>query len=265
MAPALGALETRLLAYAQMRRLSAVRSGELAKPLRLTPTQERYLLSRMAGSGLIARVRRGLYLVPPRLPLGGTWSPDEILALDALIVGDRGGKYQICGPNAFNRYGFDEQIPNRVYAYNDRLSGDRAIGSVELSLIKVASDRLGGTEQVKTPDGLTAVYSSRARSLVDAIYDWSRFDTLPRSYDWVERELSADRVAAGELVDLTLRYGNQGTIRRLGVLLERANVTESTLRKLEGGLEDSASVIAWVPNRPRRGPTAKRWGVIVNG
>src|SRR4051812_28694230 len=137
MATAIGKLEARLLAYAQMRRLTAIRTGELAKPLRMTATQERYLLSRMAGSWLLARVRRGLYLVPPRLPLGGVWSPDEALALRTL-VGDRGGAYQICGPNAFNRYGFDEQVPARVYAYNDRISGDRVIGSVSLALIKVA-------------------------------------------------------------------------------------------------------------------------------
>ena len=155
-------------------------------------------------------------------------------------------------------------IACQANAYNNRLSGDRTIGSVELTLIKVASGRLGATEQVRTPDGLAAIYSSRARSLVDAIYDWSRFDTLPRAYGWVEQELAAAHVTAGELAELTLRYGNQGTIRRMGVLLERADVAEPTLKKLERGLAESASVIAWVPNRPRRGPTAKRWGVILN-
>ena len=33
-----------------------------------------------------------------------------------------------CGPNAFNRYGWDDQVPNRVYAYNNRVSGERRIG-----------------------------------------------------------------------------------------------------------------------------------------
>jgi predicted transcriptional regulator of viral defense system len=264
MATALGELEARLLAYTQMRRLSAVRSGELTKPLRLTATQERYLLSRMAGAGLITRVRRGLYLVPPRLPLGGTWSPDEVLALDALI-GDRGGTYQICGPNAFNRYGFDEQIPTRVYAYNNRLSGDREIGSVALTLIKVTDDRLGATEEVRMAEGPVAVYSSRTRSLMDAVHDWSRFDTLPRAYDWIRRELAASRVTAEDLAEVTVRYGNRGTIRRIGALLEREGIEEKPLRRLERALNGSDSVIAWVPNRTRRGPVAKRWGVILNG
>lgn len=260
----LGQLESRLLAYAQMRRLRTIRFGDLAKPLRLTSTQERYLLSRMAKSGLLARVRRELYLVPPRLPLGGTWSPDEILALDTLIA-DKQGRYQICGPNAFNRYGFDEQVPTRLYAYNNSLSGDRTIGTVNLTLIKVADERLGGTEEAKTTEGLTAVYSSRARSLVDAVYDWSRFDTLPRAYDWIRRERSAGRVEAAELVTMTLRYGNQGTLRRIGALLEQDGLPEPLLKKLERGLARSASLISWVPNRPRRGKSNQRWGVVLNG
>ena len=119
----MGQIETLLFAYVQLRGLPAVRAGELTEPLRLSPIQERKLLSRLAKAGLIVRVRRGLYLVPLRLPLGGKWSPDEGLTLNTLME-DQEGRYQICGPNAFNRYGFDAQVPSRVYAYNNRLSGD---------------------------------------------------------------------------------------------------------------------------------------------
>ncbi|MBI5628950.1 MAG: hypothetical protein HY953_08525, partial [Candidatus Rokubacteria bacterium] len=220
----LGRLETQVFAYIQMRKLRTVRSGDLvASVLQMTPVQERKLLSRLSRGGLIARVRQGLYLVPPRLPLGGAWTPDAVQALNALME-DQEGRYQICGPNAFNRYGFDEQIPNRVYAYNNRISGDRTVGAAELTLIKVADKRLGDTEAVTTPDGDRAVYASRVRSLVDAVYDWSRFNGVPRGYQWIRRELAAQRVSAAELVSVTLRYGDTGTIRRMGALLERAGV-----------------------------------------
>ena len=180
----LGDLETQFFAYVQMRKLSIVRSGDLtASLLGLTPDQERKLMSRLSRGGLIARVRQGLYLVPPQLPLGGAWTPGEALALNALME-DRGGRFQICGPNAFNRYGFDNQIPNRIYAYNNRISGKRAIGSVLLMLIKVADERLGETEEA-TLDGERVLYSSRVRTLVDAVYDWSRFNSLPRGYEWI--------------------------------------------------------------------------------
>src|SRR5512137_1488194 len=104
----LGRQETQLLAYVQMRRLRTVRTGQLVEPLHLTRAQERELFRRLARGKLIARVHPGLYLVPPRLPLSGAWNPSPESALCALME-DRQGRYQICGPNAFNRYGFDEQ------------------------------------------------------------------------------------------------------------------------------------------------------------
>jgi len=259
----LGKLETQFLAYIQMRELRAVRTGELLRPLGLTREQERELFRRLARGKLIARVRPGLYLVPQRLPLGGSWSPDEILALNTLIE-DRGGRYQICGPNAFNRYGFDEQVPARVYAYNNRISGERSVGSVQLTLIKVADVRLGGTEEVRTSEGLVAMYASRARALVDAVYDWARFNSLPRGFGWIRRELAKKRVTPADLVDMTLRYGDVGTIRRMGVLLEREGVDARLLRKLERKLPPSSGLIAWNPTQPKRGSISRRWGVVVN-
>jgi predicted transcriptional regulator of viral defense system len=259
----LGQLETQLFAYAHMRKLRILGTEDLIAPLRISAKQERELFSRLSRSGMIAKVRRGLYLVPERLPLGGKWSPDEILALNTLMA-DQDGRYQICGPNAFNRYGFDEQVPTRVYSYNNRLSGDRSIGSVALTLIKVADDRLGSTEQVRTEEGLTALYSSRARTLVDAVYDWSRFNSLPGAYQWIRDELAGKRVTAAELVSLTLRYGDKGTIRRMGALLEKQGAAAPLLRQLERALQPSTSFISWIPNRPKRGTVNRRWGVVLN-
>jgi predicted transcriptional regulator of viral defense system len=261
---ALGNLETQFFAYVQMRKLRVVRTGDLVvSVLRLNADQERKLLSRLSRGGLIARVRQGLYLVPAQIPLGGVWTPDEVMALNALME-DQESRYQICGPNAFNRYGFDEQIPNRLYAYNNRISGERKIGMVQLTLIKVADKRLGETEVVITPSGEKAVYSSRARSLVDAVYDWSRFNGVPRAYEWIRNELSENRVTATELVKVTLRYGDTGTVRRIGALLEREGVSKSLLQKLEQSLKPTTSPIPWIPSRPKRGTFNRRWGVVFN-
>ena len=259
----LGPQETLFFALMQMRDQRTVRTGELIGPMGITSQQEEELLRRLARGRLIARVRRGLYLVPSRLPVGGSWSPDEVLALNTLIE-DRRGCYQICGPNAFNRYGFDDQIPTRIYAYNDRISGDRAIGSMSFTLIKVASARLGAVEQVPTTDGVVAVYSSRTRALVDAVYDWSRFNTLPRAYDWIRRELTTKRVAARDLVEVSLKYGDTGTIRRIAALLEMEAVKTSLLRKFDRALPSSTSMIPWIPTQPKRGRGNPRWGVVLN-
>ncbi len=259
----LGKQESQFLAYLQMRKKPIVKTGELTGPLHLSSDQERELFRRMFRGGLIARVRPGLYLVPAQLPLGGSWSPDETLALNTLME-DRQGRYQICGPNAFNRYGFDNQVPNRIYAYNDRISGERTIGVVEFTLIKVAENRLGATEEVRTTDGLIAVYSSRLRTLVDAVYDWSRFNSLPRAYQWIRNELTAGRITADELVKITLKYGDKGTIRRIGLLLEKEGIETKLLRKLEQALTSSRGLIPFIPGRAKRGTANLRWGVVNN-
>ena len=260
----LGNLERQLLAYAQLRKVRELRTGDLTKPLGITAKQERELYSRLARAGLIAQVRRGLYLVPRELPLGGVWTPDEALALNTLMA-DRVGRYQICGPNAFNRYGFSDQVPNRVYAYNNRLSGERTIGAIKLALIKVADARLGGTEEATTREGLIVVYSSRVRTLVDAVYDWARFGSLPRAYVWIARDLAARRVPPAALVATTLRYGDRGTIRRMGALMEKEGVNARLVRKLEDVLRETTGTIPWIPTRPKRGTLNRRWGLIMNG
>lgn len=259
----LGRLEQQLLAYVQLRKLRTLRTGDLSGPLEITIKQERELLSRLSRAGMIAQVRRGLYLVPERLPLGGRWSPDEGLALTTLFDALK-GRYQICGPNAFNRYGFDEQVPTRVYVYNNREWGDRRIGSVALTLIKVAERRLGDIETIETAEGSKTVYSSRARTLLDAVYDWARFNSLPRGYEWIRKELKAKRVTPGELASVTLKYGDIGTIRRIGALLEREGVAPTLLKKLEKTLPKTSSLIPWIPTKPKRGTVNRRWGVVIN-
>lgn len=257
-------METQFFAYVQLRKLQVVRLGDLRPALRLTPRQEKLLLSRLSKAEVITRVYRGVYLVPSTLPLGGIWNPSEILALNTLME-EKNGQYQICGPNAFNRYGFDEQIPNRMYAYNNRLSGDRKIGNVALTLIKVSDERLGSADEIVTPDGMKAFYASRVRTLVDAVYDWSRFNSLPRGYYWIKSELAKNRITAAELVKTTLRYGDVGTIRRIALLLEKLNVRRPLLRRLAEALPATTSWIPWIPSEPKRGVQYPQWGVVLNG
>jgi predicted transcriptional regulator of viral defense system len=99
---------------------------------------------------------------------------------------------------------------------------------------------------------------------VDAVYDWSRFNSLPRGYEWIRRELAARRVGAAELVKTTLRYGDTGTIRRMGMLLEREGVDARLLRRLERALNPTTGLIPWIPTRPKRGTLDRRWGGVIN-
>ena len=255
-------MEAQFFAYCQMQGLETVRSGDIARAFKLTPKQERDLFYRLRSDGWIVRLRRGLYLVPRKLPPGGAWMPDAAVVL-AELMKDCGGRYQLCGPNAFHFWRFDDQVPNRVYAYNNRLSGERTIGTLSFTFIRVGGDRLGATVRERTAAGITLVVGSKARVLMDAIYDWKRFNGIPRAYGWIREEAKCNADVAAELIRVCTEFGNQGTIRRIGFILKTCGTADRLLRRLRGKLR-STSLIPLVPEQPKRGKIDREWGVIVN-
>ncbi len=260
----LGSLEMQLLAYVQLRKKDMIKTGEVSSFLAISSKQERELLSRMARSGLIIRLKRGVYLVPPRMPSGGRWAVSEYLILSKLMTVLE-GKYQISGPNAFNFYGYDDQVPNRVYVYNNRIFGEKNVGGVEFVFIKTSDSRLGSIKRFRTPDGVEAIMASRARAFLDAIYDWSRYNTIPRAYSWVVSSIEKEPEFAQELTRTTLKYGNKGTMRRVGYLLSLCGVADVQLTKLKRKLGSSKSLIPWIPGQGEKGSIDRDWELIING
>ncbi len=258
----LGKFETQLFAWTQLRKKTEIATGEVAAVLGLSPKQERELLSRMARNGLIVRLRRGLYLVPAQIPPGGQWTPGEYKLVQSLMK-DAGANYQISGPTAFHQYGLDEQVPNSVTIYNDKISGRRLIGGLEFILVKISGERLGGVDNLKLPDGTQVKMASFPRTLMDAVYDWDRFNTLPRAYKWIAAR-KADQETLSELGRLTLQYGNSGTMRRIGYILQLCDVAPRILKKLKAEISETRSLIPLVPTQPARGEINRDWGVIVN-
>ena len=181
------------------------------------------------------------------------------------LMEEKDGKYQICGPTAFNFYGLDDQIPSITYVYNNRISGGRTIGNLVFQFIRIADERLGETNIVRTSEGAGVIYSSMARTLMDAVYDWSRFNSLPRGYEWIRQEIRKDFKLASKLVEATALYGNQATARRIGYLLDTFVQTSIIINRLQLQLSVSKALIPWIPGRPVKGSVNRKWGLIVNG
>lgn len=40
---------------------------------------------------------------------------------------------------------------------------------------------MGSTKSLKTPVDIDAIMVTKTRALIDAVYDWSRYNTLPRA------------------------------------------------------------------------------------
>jgi len=73
-----------------------VRTGDLVKAMDISPKQEADLLYNLSSNGIIVKLWRGLYLVPQRLPLGGSWSPSTYLIINKYMQNVR-AKFHISG------------------------------------------------------------------------------------------------------------------------------------------------------------------------
>jgi len=175
------------------------------------------------------------------------------------------GRYQICGPTAFNFYRLDDQIPSVTYLYNNRISGKRSIGSLAFQFIKVADERLGAVNAVRTRDNIEMFYSSKVRTLMDSVYDWSRFNSLPRGYEWIKGEVRNEPELASKLIEVTAEYGNKSTMRRIGYLLDTLVRNPKMLSWLQRQLNTSSSLVPWIPGRSAKGTINRKWGIIING
>jgi predicted transcriptional regulator of viral defense system len=100
---------------------------------------------------------------------------------------------------------------------------------------------------------------------MDAVYDWSRFNSLPRGYEWIRQEINKNPMLASKLIEVTAKYGNQATMRRTGYLLDTLIHPSRIMNRLQRKLSNSRALIPWIPNRSTRGKINRKWGIIVNG
>lgn len=262
--------EIKFLSWVQNRKRFVVRSGDAQTALKISKQQEAKIYSSLTQRGMIAQIKRGLYLVPPTIPPGGKWAPSAFLILDVAMSDIGATQYQITGMSAFNLYGLTEQIPNRIDVYNDKIWGEKNLAGLEFRFIKTDRSRLGYTRNITTDDQgvlggreVLAPYSDLSRALFDAVYDYERFGTLPNAYQWIKVRLGEKKVIT-EFVEICLKLGNISVLRRVGCLLERMKYSSRVIAQFKQKLKKTTSYIPLDPTRPNRGKTYKDWGVIDN-
>lgn len=260
--PALGKLGSQFFALMQMNQQTLVHTGKLQKPLGITAESEKELLKRLARNGYILRLIKGIYLVPKRIPPGGGWQPNEYYIV-AHVMKLYDAKYYIGGMTAFHYHGFIQQIPNQITVYNDKISTQKNIGKLSFIFIKTKAKRIKGTEKIQLPDKSTATIANLARTLMDAVYDWSRYSCLPEAYTWI-KAYRDNETLLNELIQLTTDYSNKSTMRRIGYYLESLGINSKILKPL---LDKLTPIKSWVPLDPyaaTKGETNKKWRIIDN-
>ncbi len=258
----LGNLGSKFFALMQMRRQEIVTLGELQSLLGISARQEHTLLKRLTQNGFIIRIKRGIYLVPEKIPSGGYWQPNEyyVVAQYMKIIN---ATYYIGGMTAFNHYGLTTQIPNEITIYNDKISGLKNIGNLSLIMIKIPKYRIEGTIQIPQKNDNVVNMASLARTIIDAIQDWKKYATIPEAYDWL-KEQSHDIKFTKELINLTCKFSNKATIRRIGYRLELYGASTSITKKLHKSLTSSKGWVRLDPNGNFHGKINEKWRIIDN-
>lgn len=235
-------------------------SQEVAQTLGITLQQTARLFSRLLYQKRIQQLRRGLYLVPGRLPPGKIWSPSPYEALWA-YMNWLGATWQITGLAAFVRYGFSTQVPQSFTVCNDKLSGKFACGGSHFVFIKLPRKKLGNITLFPMYGDLQIPFSSRARTIFDAIYFEKRFGALSAAYVWMAA-IAKDSNETKELINCCLAYGNRQTLSRIGFVLEKLNVDVSLLVKKRQ--QQASKTLVPLVSDSRCGSIDHRWGIIEN-
>jgi predicted transcriptional regulator of viral defense system len=249
---------------------SILTSDEVIQELGLTPLQTSKLFSRLASQERIQQLRRGVYIAPgTELPLGKQWTPSPYESLYAYMDW-LDANWQITGLAAFNHHGFSTQISQVITVYNDKISETVESGGGRFIFIKRPYDKLGNKLLCPMYGNIEIPFSSKARTIFDAIYDGKRFGTLPSAYTWIKwvLEVEKNKEVIQELIQCCLKYGNKQTIARIGFVLEQLNVETSLLEQY---LEQNKSttlipLVPFIKDIPgeRKGTINQRWNIIEN-
>ncbi len=259
----MGSLELRFFSYFQMSKGRIVKSGELVNVLGITKQRENSLLSRLSAKKMIVRLQRGLYLLAEQIPASGFVDIDEYEIIKYYME-EIEAKYLISGFTAIYYYGFTTQIPNTICVYNNKIYGEKQIAGKTYKFIKTSVKRLKGAEKINTENNCDILFASKARLLIDCIYDWKRCNSIPAVYSWIKQEVAKDETIIQKLINNANRYGNKSVQRRLGYLLETMQVEPSKLMRLQRKLGKSKSLIPFNPTKKITGKIDKKWGIVIN-
>jgi len=170
----LGPLGMRLFAVLQEKEIDILKTGEATKFLGITFEKERDLLRRLSRGGWLVRLKRGSYLVPRIPQFDGPWKPNPFFILRKLME-TYNAKYQLTGPYAFVFHSLKTEPAVEITVYNHRISQRKTIQDHHFAFIEITENRLGGTCSIQVEEDLEILCSCLARTLLDAVYDWSRF------------------------------------------------------------------------------------------
>ncbi len=247
---------------------TVAQARQSAEALGIGTSQLHWVLSQLARSGWLARIKRGVYAVQSP-SLAAELHPYAIAA--ALVE-----PLAISHWSALAHHGLTTQIPPMVQASTPRavVTPEMRTGKahrprgravwpamgLEFEFIKVKQEHFFGFQQVWVSRWHRVPITDLERTVLDMVARPRIFGSLENGIETIEAHL--DQLNLERLVEYALRYDVGAVIKRLGWILEAVGASEAVTEPLRAYAV--SNYYSLDPTRPPDGPLIARWRVRDN-
>ncbi len=162
------------------------------------------LIEKLQQKKRLVSIKRGVYIIVPFSVVDKKWSLDEYRIIDYLLKQD----YYLGLFNAFNLYGFTEQIPNKLFIFNTKYSFDKEILHYKFKFFKIKKDKLFGIIRNKYP------YSDKERTIIDVLDYPEYLGGLSEVLDKI-KNVGYNK---NKLIDYSVKYNSIKIIKLVGMM-----------------------------------------------
>ena len=217
----------------------------------------RQLVYSLKTKSILSPIKRGVYVFTPLDSVPTGIRINEFL-IPALFFPDN--NYYIGYSTMFSYYGFTDQVFQTVYVLNTTRCREMDIRGVTYKFVKVPENRIYGVDSI-TVEGMEVIVSSRERTLVDLIYFNKPVGGLSPALRIFKRITGEKGYDIRKFIRYAASFPNVTTRKRIGLELEKINISGPILKPLRESIKDTA-ISSF--NSSRKGSINKTWRVIIN-
>jgi predicted transcriptional regulator of viral defense system len=253
----LGPFETTIVARLTYEKKTIVTVEYLDRVFGLSPANRKQIVFRLKKKKILTAIKRGTYAFSP-LEAGPEGTGIDELLIPPLFFPKR--NYYVGSSTMFNYYGFSEQLFQTVYVLNTTMRKEKIICGISFKFLRIPEDRFYGLEIIKIKD-TDVIISSRERTLIDLIYFNKAVGGIKSAEAVFKRCVAEKKCDIKKLVAYAARFPNIKMRKRIGLILDGANIAEALLKPLVKSVRKTA-VSTFTGSR--KGTLNKKWRVIVN-
>jgi predicted transcriptional regulator of viral defense system len=162
----------------------------------------------------------------------------------------------------YSYYGFTDQIFQTMYILNTSLQREKVVGGMRFKMVKVSFKRMYGLKKLKIKN-TEVIVSDRERTLIDLIYFPQPVRGLKQAFRILEEQIKYKNIDIKKLVRYAVKFPSVSTRKRIGFVLDKAQVGDNILKPLLRSIAKT-SLVTLFPSSSRKGRINKKWMVIEN-